>query len=303
MSLIVAFSFSFSFFLFFQEENWETLNPNIEDFYSQTAQKPHSKILLIGSSHIGMLNASHINSIVNEQYPDYIVYNLAISSDKPTNRISQTQQIISLNPTIVVYGIGLRDFSNPQFTSNVLPDPKNFVTSYFSENTPQFLENPKLVTLNVLKDNLQYENKPKNLEKNTPFFPYASEYYEITNLDELKQKTNPTLSTKIPNVETNKDLMALEKMFLEFTDNNIQIIVVLTPHNSHFLDNVSDNDKIEFSKIINKISLNNNVNVFSLLTNYSNNNIWVTENHITHSSTGIRFSEDIAKTILLILEE
>jgi len=303
ISLIIAFGFSFSFFLFFQQENWETLNPSIDNFYLQTSQEYNPKILLIGSSHIGMLNSSYINSIIDEKYPDYLVYNLAISSDRPVKRIHEIEKITSLNPKVIVYGVGLRDFSNKQSIPTILPDPQNFVNNYFSENTPQFLENPKLVTLNVIKNNLQYENKPKNLEKNTPFFPYDSDYNQITNLDELEQKANSDLSINISNIETNKDFIALKEILSTFTKNHIKTVIILTPHNSYFLDSLSDSDKENFSKIINEISLDKNLKVNSLMNNYSNINIWVSENHITHGLKGLQFNNDVGKIILSVLEK
>lgn len=303
ISLIISFSISFSFFLIFQQENWQTLNTNIQYFYSQNALVDEPKILLIGSSHIGMLNASHIQSIVNEKFPNYTVYNLAVSSDRPSKRIHELEKIISLNPKLIIYGVGFRDFSNEQLSSNFLPNPKNFINSFLSENSPDFLENPKLVTLNVIKNTLQYANKPENLEKNTPFFPYTSEYNKITELNELKQKTNSGLEINILNLEKNRDFLATKEILSTFSKNKIPTVLLLTPHNSYFLDSLSENNNKNFSTMINEINSSNHTKVYSLMKNYSNNNIWLSENHITHSSEGIKFSEDLGKIIIRILEK
>lgn len=303
ISLIISFTISFSFFLIFQQQNWQILNTNIEYFYSQNSLVNEPKILLIGSSHIGMLNASHVQSIVNKKFHDYTVYNLAISSDRPSKRIHELEKIISLNPKLIVYGIGFRDFSNEQLPANFLPDPKNSFNNFLSENSPNFLENPKLVTLNVIKNTLQYNNKPENLEKNTPFFPYTIEYNKITDLNELEQKTNSNLRINISNLEQNRDFLAIKEILSTFSKNKIPTVLLLTPHNSYFLDSLSENDKQNFFTMINEINSNNHTEVYSLMKNYSNNNIWLSENHITHSSEGIQFSEDLGKIIIRVLEK
>jgi len=257
--------------------------------------------LLLGSSHIGMLNASHIQLIINEKYPDHFVYNLAQSSDKPSKRIHELEQIISLNPKIILYGIGFRDFSSEYFIPTILPDPKQLTKIYFSENSPDFLENPKLVTLNVIKNTLGYNNQLQNLEKNTPFFPYNSEYNQVTDLNELEKKSNSNLSITISNVEKNKDFIALQKIFSTLSKNSVSVLL-LTPHNSYYFDSILTHDKENFFKIINNIESNKNIQIHSLMHNYSNNNIWTSENHVTHSSTGIQYNNDVAEIILNILE-
>ena len=303
LSIIIAFGFSFSLFLFFQQANWDTLNPNTQTFYLQNSQENDSKILLIGSSHIGMLNATSIELVINKKYPDYSVYNLAISSDKPSKRIHELEQIISLNPKLIIYGVGYRDFSNEQFDSNFLPDPKYFIGNYFFENSPIFLDNPKLITLNGIKNTLGYQNIPENLEKNTPFFPYKEEYSNIIDLNELEKKANSGKSIKISSIKENKDLIALNKIFSILNENNIENVLLLTPHNSHFVNSISENNKENFSKIIDDISLNNSFPINSLMKNYSNSNIWISENHISHGVDGIQYNNDVGQIILLTLEK
>lgn len=302
LSIIIAFVFSFSFFLFFQQTNSDTLNPNAKIFYDKNSQENDSKIILIGSSHVGMLNATHIELIINEKYSEYSVYNLAISSDKPSKRIHELEKIISLNPKLIVYGVGYRDFSNDQLNSNFLPDPKFYIENYFSKNSPIFLDNPKLVTLNVIKNTLRYQNIPENLERNTPFFPYKEEYSNLIDLDELEKQNNSGELIKIHSIQENRDLIALNIIFSELNKNNIENFLVLTPHNSHFVNSIYDNDKENFSKIIDNIDSNNNISIHSLMQNYSNTNIWVSENHISHGMDGIQYNNDIAQLILLALE-
>ena len=303
ISLIISFSISFSIFLIFQQENWQTLNTNIEYFYSQNSLVNEPKILLVGSSEIGMLNASHVQLIVNEKFYDYTVYNLAISSDKPSKRIHELEKINSLNPKLIVYGVGFRDFSNEQLPTNLLPNPKNLMNDFLSENSPDFLENPKLVTLNVIKNSLDYTNTPENLEKNTPFFPYLIEYNQITKLEKLEQQPNSGLEINISDLEKNREFLALKEILFTFSEKKIPTILLLTPHNSYYLNSLSENNKQNFSIIINEINLNNYTQVYSLMQNYSNYNIWFSENHITHHSDGIQYSDDLGKIIIHVLEK
>jgi len=92
-------------------------------------------------------------------------------------------------------------------------------------------------------------------------------------------------------------------MLSSFTKNHITTIIISTPHNSYFLDSLSVGDKENFSKMVNELSLDKNLKVYSLMNNYSNINIWVSENHITHSSKGIQYSKDIGNIILSVLEK
>ena len=91
-------------------------------------------------------------------------------------------------------------------------------------------------------------------------------------------------------------------MLEKFSENNIKIILVITPHNSHYINSVSEINKIHFDEIIQIFESNYSVNVFSLMNDYSNMDIWVSDNHITHSSKGKIYDKNISQIISEVLE-
>ena len=251
-----------------------------------------------------MLTASNIQLSIDNQYKNYEVFNLAVSGDKPSKRIRQVDEIISMEPKIILYGIGFRDLSSENFTSNnFLPDPSFYLSNFFSTITPAFLDNPKLVTLNYVKNFLNYNNLENNFEHNTPFFRYDLEYDNIVNLIELENNFNKNFQLNILKSDQNREFQSLNTMLEKFSENNIKIILVITPHNSHYMNSVSEINKIHFDEIIQIFESNSNVNVFSLISNYSNMDIWVSDNHITHGTKGKIYDKNISEIISEVLEK
>ena len=80
------------------------------EFFSNQVEISKNKILLLGSSHIGHLNMSHIITQIENENLDFTVYNLADNGDSPKFRYNDLEQIINLEPKIVFYGISYRDF-------------------------------------------------------------------------------------------------------------------------------------------------------------------------------------------------
>ena len=76
-----------------------------DNFFLQDFSKTNN-IVLVGSSHVGQVNTTTINRQVNTQLSkSYTVYNLGISADNPSKRVNQVDQIISMKPKVVFYGI------------------------------------------------------------------------------------------------------------------------------------------------------------------------------------------------------
>ena len=158
-SIIIAFSISFSFFIIFQHESWNSLDPHKNSFFQENTNELEIPILILGASNVGMLNVTNIQLSVNEQNKNIEIYNLAIAGDKPSKRFQQMNEIISMNPKIVLYGIGMRDFASENYPSNdILPDPSFYLSNFLSDISPSFLDNPKLTTLNYIKNFLNYKN-------------------------------------------------------------------------------------------------------------------------------------------------
>ena len=154
LSIIFAILISSIFFILFQYNFQKEMNINETNFFARDFDKSKSKILLIGSSHVGMLNAEKIEKRINQQYSDYEVFNLAKGSDTPTKRLEQLSQIISLKPNLIVYGIGYRDIGEIKYNDKNKFLELNNLFKISSSLKVDFLDNPKLTTLNVIRNTM-----------------------------------------------------------------------------------------------------------------------------------------------------
>ena len=297
-AIILAFVISFSIFTYVQSEIFVEPSPQ-NDFYSKNFDNSKSKILLIGSSYVGMLNATVLENTIKKTHSEIQVFNLAKPGDKPKDRLPEIEKILKLEPEIVVYGIGFRAFSSEFYVDNgkVLPDPEAAADDFFNSLEIDFLENPKFNTLSLLRD--QTNIGTQNLKQsNTPFFDYTLPMY----------KTNPSLISdkhvhdgwvrQIPPIQENIQYDSLKKIISKLNQNGVKVIIFVTPHNHSTIDSLSNNDKENFQKIISEIESNQNVSVYSLLQNYSNLDVWTSPDHITISKKGYVFIEDVSKFIL-----
>ncbi|WP_160289410.1 hypothetical protein [Nitrosopumilus adriaticus] len=276
------------------------MTTNETQFFSRTFDDS-DKILLIGSSHVGMLDSEEIEKIINENHSEeFEIYNLAKGSDTPTKRLKHFSQIHSLKPILVVYGLGFRDFAGitPINNEYPLPNPENFIKNSFYFEA-DFLQNPKLTTLNVIRNIVGVTPSHATSMTSTPFFPYSERHSNIMYLEDIGifYKNNAEV-TKIPEPENNLQLQSLIFLLNQFENNNIDVILFITPHNSEYLETLNDVDKKNFENIIEFIENKYDIHVNSLLTNYTKSEIWSSPNHIVHGPKGFIFNQDIAKMII-----
>jgi len=306
LTIFLSFVIALTIFIYLQNIFDDTQFVREKEFFSRNFDETNSKILLLGSSHVGMLNAKNIESTINENHSKYIVFNLARAGDTPEKRIQQATELLKLNPSVVVYGIGYRDFSTDIVLNNenIFPEPdKTFVD--ILEKFDFLPDNPKFTTLNAIRSafGIGIINSSSNLP-DTPFFPYDSSYDTVTPINELeKQFISEKNQIKIQNLNLNHNVHSLKKLLDQFEDKNIKIIIFVTPHSLHYLNNLSDSDKQEFENIVNELKLNHNISLNNLLLNYSKSEIWVSTNHITHGDIGRIYDEDISKMILKEIEQ
>ena len=78
--IMLAFLFSFSSFLILYSFSPDVhTDRNNHPFFNEKLSTDKKNIFLIGSSHVGQLNTTHIIKDVNASSPQYDVYNLAIN--------------------------------------------------------------------------------------------------------------------------------------------------------------------------------------------------------------------------------
>ena len=290
--IVLLFSFMFSFYFLFMTQN--TLAVTQTFFYSHIDEYDESKIFLVGSSHFMPLNPEHMEKFIFKDEV-YSIFNLAESADKPNTRIRQLDNIIAADPDLIIYGLNYRDFSENSRTDFLLPSPKELIKQNVPLDIPSFLDNPKLGTLSVIRDFFKVEMSG-NYEIKTPFFKIEEYLFPIVTNKQLNKIVGSDMY--IPIKEKNKQFQNFKSMMMKFKENNLKVVVILTPIRESSIDKISQISKDNFDLIITAISVSLNISVYSLMENYEDEEIWRNTNHITNDVPGLVFSEDVAKIIL-----
>ena len=310
----IAFILSFSSLCVFQtwSESYVDIFRLEKEFFSTSVDPNEKKILVIGSSEIGMINATYVNEHLNK--PGFVVYNLAIPSDTPTQRLRLVDKTLALHPTLVVYGVGYRDFANKStlikseetLRDKILPSlgdllKHNSLLHKINEATN--LDSPKFVTVQVLnKLTIFTKQTPQNplfLRMNyTPFDTYTIQEQFVKNDIDL-QKTfaeHPPDLGYIDSPTSNEEVLALEQIIEVLAKNHIKVIIVATPHAKIFHQNLDEHNKLVYDQILAQIS-KRNVTVYDLNTKYQDLNVWYDYHHVSINPKIVIFNNDIVTII------
>ena len=282
----------------------DTLYFKEKNFYSQEFNPKSNFFLLLGSSHIGQLNTTLINERLMNIDSSYSVYNLAYNKDNPQKRLIIIEDVIRLQPKIVLIGISYRDFELENKT-HILPDPHRYFTeisSYIIEETAlpiedRVLPNPLLTTLTAIRHFTTQNNDLRIHMLNTPFMEYSSNQ-NIANDEELINavKSSKISSTNVGLPSNNYQLKALTKIIDNLHDNDIKTIVLVTPLHWSYLNEISNEQKHNFSLILNEIK-KSEVNIYDLSAKYSYLPIWLNPHHVALNKTSSIYSEDVTEII------
>jgi len=252
-------------------------------------------MFLLGSSQVQFINVTQVNNLINND--DILVYNLAITSDVPVNRIEQLEKIISANPEIVFYGISYRDFQIP-YDDELLPSMKQINLCSIQSNFPT---NPKFITINFMqkitpKEFLVSKEKP-NLIKNTPFAEYVTNIPQPINLVDDERIPAITQSWN-NNCVMYENISALNTMISELQNNNIKIVIFTTPLHKFYLDSLSNYQKELFNEILDNLTKKQGVRIYELEDKYSELDMWRDHMHISIHESVTKYNEDIASIII-----
>lgn len=267
-----------------------------------------STIFLIGSSHVGHINATQVNDLVLLD-ESIMIYNLAKAGDTPKERLKDIDQIISAKPKIVFYGISYRDFLFP-FDSTViplLPDPKQMIgCALLSSGDDLVPSNPQMLTRNILNKIVKIPSKEKsepeskNIEyfamKSTPFYLYPKKPQIAT--DDIKKEDPLTNTWSNPNI-TIQNICALHKIISLLQNNEIKIVIFTTPLHSYYLESLTVSQKNYFSLLQNELSNYNHVKIYDFEDKYVELDVWHDNSHISNNQNVIIFDQDIAKMITM----
>ena len=301
---IISFSIFYTFSYFFPSRL--TYSENI--FFKQNFDNDN-KIILIGSSHVGQLNATNIEESIVKKTHEYKVYNLAYQGDIPERRIKSLDKIVSLKPTLVLYGISYRDFPS-MMNSYPLPDPKQYFYDLFSNDQDDFgINNPKLTTLefirHISKDSMLVATPKELTFQNTPFFTYdITTQLKIANNTELESERVTSEATKIhlEKPPTDKQTILLIKMINDLKKNGIKVVLFTTPLHKVYLEELTESQKITFDEILEKIHRETNVKIYNLTEKYSDLPIWTNTSHVAFNTDSLIYSQDMVQIILNEIE-
>ena len=300
---VLIFYFFIDLYIHIYDPSWKGLSAFWIDHNLR-----HKEIFIIGSSSVYSINATYVSEYLSERGKDYDVYDLADMSDEPSSRLKSLENIISLRPDIVVYGIGLKDFEKshsinesqtPLSKDNILTqilNPHKFFVELLSHfgyddlaKSPSSPKDRTILALKFIVRGPEYPNHPFINFKNT----------RISSPLELQQTFGSQSPFRgIGDPDKNKEVLALKKLIGELQKNNIKVIVFTVPYHRIVLDTVNDSDKSLFTSILRNISKESGVGVYFLHGKYEDLDIWRDVVHVAVNKTASIYSEDVAKIIL-----
>lgn len=280
------------------------------------------KIFIYGSSRTAPLNSDHIENILKTHNYTFDVYNLSFNGDLPSKRLISINKIISMNPSIVVYGIDDRMFStmysknqnesiiNKNKIQTFLPIPKEFfervlfviTDNLFFDKLPK---SPKIVTLQTLQFLKSDSQIPENINITSKRpFSLAPET-EIKNENIIKEKwaNESKIFGKVISPEINRELFALEEIISVLEKNDIDVILFRTPLTSIYLDWIPDTENVKLTRMINTLSNNLEIPFYDLSENYIDLKIWNDESHVADNQSSLIYSDDISQIIIFEIEK
>ena len=264
------------------------------------------KIFLLGSSHIGQLNATYIQEDVN-QISDIHIFNLAYASDNPSKRIEVLEKIISLKPKMIIYGITFLELNSEEKTK--FPTLETIYKNNVVTNIPELeIKNPKWTTLKIFRVLLDYigiDVQTREILKmeNTPFYNFQKQQTVIIkNSELLESKKFPKTELNIPNEGETQKIKDLKTIIKKFNENEIEIVIVITPIFKTFLDSLDEGSRKQFHEKLEDISNEYNVEVIDFSKRYNNYEIWMDASHIALNEKSLVYSKDIAEIIKMRLK-
>lgn len=276
------------------------------EFYSQSFDPMEKKIFILGSSHAGSINATHINQYLSQRgLEHWHVYNLAKPADMPLDRLSELDRIISANPTVVLYVVGMRDFEksanqnelagipNPVELMGEVASPTQFIDYDFNE-----IRNPKLITLRTIISEVLGENSEVKdwYDQDSPFYPIKKKENAIIT-DDAGLRNQSEKGPDFMGIDPSS-AKPLKKIIRTLEQENIKVVLVTSPYNKWYLHSVPDNDEDDFINLTQDISKEFGISLHVFFDKYANLNVWREIQHVSTNQDALIFSDDVAEALL-----
>jgi hypothetical protein len=259
------------------------------------------KILIIGSSQVQPINSTYVSEFLRINGQNYEIYNLADPGQLPDKRLRYLDNVISAEPSMVFYGIGMHEFqknSNYEISEAIqskdqfqkILDPQNFfwyTSNFFTDENFAIGggASPKDKTVLFLKFLI---NGPDYIFH--PFMKYTEK--PIKELDQITTRDFSGFDLS----QNNKQVVAVDKIVSTLQKHDIPIVIFSVPNVGPYLDQISDEEIVNYELFLNKISKQNNV--YFLHDKYSDMNIWRDSTHIAINKNTTIYTEDMSRIIL-----
>ena len=307
-AIIIGFSIVFTFILILEPKL--DVSTNEHEFFSRTEKVDEKIIIILGSSQTASFNATHIEINLLNNNKDYSIYNLSISADRPQKRLSSIDEIIKLQPKLVVYGIGFIDFENLKKVEiekprSILPDAQETfkeaisLEKYFDYDFSIF-SSPKFIILKSIRDEINSNEVEYYYDKKTPFFSYdLKKKKNIMDNENLRKNSKEQQLSGIEPQIKNQDVIAFKKIIQKLKENNIDVIVIKMPFHPYYKQNMPT----YYNSFLNEISQNLfekfDVKTYSLIDKYDGLEIWNDSLHISINEKIIStLNNDLSNIIL-----
>jgi hypothetical protein len=308
LAVICSLILSLIIFLFIILNLPDQLFLTNEQFFSQELEGKN-KIFILGSSHVYALNPILISNELQKKGENFTVYNLGSLGDDFEERERTIEMIIQENPKLVLYGIEPRAFETKgrnlvSTTNEILPSIPSILELFDSIEFEKkgLLKNPKFALIRTISNPIGDIDKNERPYQNSPFLIYDPNVSQITDLEDLYKHEKEYFSTIQP-AEINSNLLYLKRIVDKLQNNDIKVILFITPHSKIFLDYFPENERNIFEDIIKNISITKDIVVYSEIDRYSDLNIWYDHTHLAVNNNTNFYSKDVSKMILDEIEK
>ncbi len=312
--IIIVFVIGFSSFFIFNEIFPHKLASDVKDheFFSDV-EKKSEKILILGGSGVVQLNTTLIDNKISEIDKNLTVYNLAYNADTPQQRYSSIEPTLNLKPKIIFYGLTYFDLNGFEFNikkqnEKILPDVKQTIFEILGIKDKKLEEiNPKAVTMNFLKDKIEFKKSSVDDTTRLPNSPFSSidEYQTI-----ISDSSNLTVSSEKVRNHVNQDENStikqkeyLKKIIETFLENDVRVVFFTLPHQQFYLDHIPKNDRDAFYESLFELEKEYDVVIYDFQESYGTMNIWQDSSHVAFNKDSMIFSEEVTKMIVLEVQK
>ena len=301
LAVSAVFAYSMDLYIKIYDPNWYGIINS-----DKTVDITKEKIFILGSSNVYAIDATRLNEELLNHKKNYLVYNLADMSDTPTKRINSIDNIISHNPKLVLYGIGVWEFQKfeSEFSSYSVVDftlePRDFFKYLFediadSSVREQIPGSPKDLSLTSLK--YIFRGPDQHYHPFIKFDPTPINSYE-----KIIEDFGVPESNGLDITNKSEKVTALNKILQKFQKNNIDVILFTNPQHKTVINAIDDHDLKNFQEMLNNKSDEFGIPIYFMHDKYIDLNIWRENFHIAIHPDAKIYTDDISEIIFKEIE-